>query len=141
MCDKKDRDLIAKVKFLSQINEGDKIDVRYMLRQPRGIFQSFWRSIETLQDRRSTFNFVSETISDAIQFIKNNIEEEKFKSVIDKLVMDLLKCEFGLNNLIKTYQDDLKFKCDIETVIEYVHNELSLLNLYEHEIVEKDIYS
>jgi hypothetical protein len=141
MSNVKERDLIAKVKFLSQINSGDKIDVRYMQRQPKGIFQSFWRSIETLQDRRSTFNFVSETISDSISFIKNNLKEDSCKSIIDKLVVDLLKCEIGLNNLIQTYEDDLKFKCDIETVIEYIQNELCLMNLYDNEIIEKDIYT
>ena len=86
-----------------------------------------------LQDNRSkTLTFVQDTINksfDLISYYGKSIRVSE-KIMSSNLIDDLKKSKVGLVNLKETYIDDVKFCCDLET----------LLQLIDAKLIEYDNY-
>ena len=117
------KDVISKLKFISQVRKGEKINVRNMYVQPDGLITKISRTIFNIDNRQNTLNFVENTIQRGFEIIelhKNN-DFAYDKTLCANIVSDLNNCKTGLENLKHTYNDDIMFGCKIQTLIEHIN--------------------
>jgi len=120
------KEVISKLKFLSKIQIGDKINTKYTAIQNDNMFTSlsrfFWQD-----SRVKTIVFIQETIKKAFELIYVFEKSDKISEHIlcVNLIKDLKDCKTGLNNLKETYAFDLKFTCDIETILQIIDSKLA----------------
>lgn len=118
------RDMIAKLKFISRIREDEKIDVKGRFVVKPDPMSIAYRTVISRETRDDTYDFLKNTIDQAISMISIYIGEktgEQFNSVIAKLLVDNLKStREGLENIGKTYEKsgDINFMCKINSLIE-----------------------
>ena len=120
------KELIARIKFIGKIQIGDKVNVKNMAIQPDGYFTQFSRSI--LQDNRSkTLVFLQDTFFKTFELLrcyeKSNKKSEKLICI--NIINDLKSSKNGLQNLKETYNDDIKFLCDIDVLVQIIDAKLS----------------
>lgn len=118
-------EVISRLKFLSKIQKGEKINVKYMYVQPEGIFTTISRTIIHQDNRRNTLNFIRQTLSGVFTILKKQQSTYKY----ERLTADLTQVKSGLDNLKSTYISDIKFCCDIDTMLEEINNKLLDINI------------
>jgi hypothetical protein len=122
------KETISRLKFIGKIQIGDKVNLRYMYIQPDGLMTQISRSL--LQDNRAkTLSFLQDTVNKTFEILKCY---EKTKKNSDKimclnLISDLKNSKNGLNNLKETYAQDIKFICDLDTLLQTIDAKLSEL--------------
>jgi len=126
------KEVISKLKFIGKLQKGEKINVRMLYVQQDGIVTQFLRTF--LQDNRTkTLGFVQETINKSFDLItyydKSNRLSERIMS--SNLIDDLKRSKNGLVNLKDTYCDDVKFCCDLETLLQLIDAKLIEYNKYD----------
>lgn len=128
------KETISRLKFIGKIQIGDKVNLKSMYIQPDGLITQLYRSIN--QDNRSkTLIFLQDTITKTFEILKFY---EKSLKVSDQimccnLIVDLKNSKSGLNNLKETYTMDVKFVCDLDTLLQTIDAKLD-----GECIVEKD---
>ena len=119
------RETISRLKFIGKIQIGDKVNIKSMFIQPDGLITQLLRSLN--QDNRSkTLIFLQDTINKTFEILKcyektGNIAEQ---IMCKNLVNDLKNSKAGLQNLKETYYLDMKFICDIDTLIQTIDAKL-----------------
>jgi len=84
------QEIISRLKFIGRIKKGEKINTRHMYVQPDGLGTSFSRTFVYQDNRGNALNFVQ------------------------------MNAIVGLTNLKFTYINDVKFCCDMDTLLENV---------------------
>jgi len=129
--DNKVQDVIGRLKFISKINKGEKINIRELfVRDNDSVLQRFIRTIrnattylsssENVESKESTLTFIQETVNTAITLIAvYRRDTDDFKQNIADIIVDNLdKSKNGIRNSIGTYQYDRKFISEAEAVIQ-----------------------
>lgn len=123
---------LSKLKFISKIQKGDKINVRYLYVQPSGFLTSLSRSFFYQDNRGNTLNFVHNTIYKTFEIIdnleKNNTNTIE-KALGNNITYDLENSKNGLLNLKETYIEDIKFCCDIDTLIQLIDAKIQVTSI------------
>jgi len=124
---------LSKLKFISKIQKGDKINVRYLYVQPSGFLTSLSRSFFYQDNRGNTLNFVHNTIYKTFEII-DNLENNNNNNTIEKalgnnITYDLENSKNGLLNLKETYIEDVKFCCDIDTLIQLIDAKIQVTSI------------
>ena len=124
---------LSKLKFISKIQKGDKINVRYLYVQPSGFLTSLSRSFFYQDNRGNTLNFVHNTIYKTFEII-DNLENNNNNNTIEKalgnnITYDLENSKNGLLNLKETYIEDIKFCCDIDTLIQLIDAKIQVTSI------------
>ena len=121
-----DKEVISKLKFIGKIQKGDKINVKYMLVQPRGITTTVYRTLITPDNRGNTLNFVRNTINRSFEIISAYTSSAKRsqRHIGKNVLIDLKVSKNGLKNLKETYVDDIKFCCDMDTILQEIDAKL-----------------
>ena len=120
------KETISKLKFIGKIQIGDKVDLKNMIITPDGLVTQISRSF--YQDNRSkTLIFLQDTINKSFELLKCYKKSKKSSQLImcSNVIYDLKNSKNGLNNLKETYISDIKFCCDIDTLIEIIDAKLS----------------
>ena len=117
------KQVISNLKFISKIDAGDKIDTINVYKMPPTWTSSFLRTIR-MDNRRSTLAFISSTIKSTFELLE--YMERTDNCLFDAIVKDLVDCQHGLKNLKVTYSDDIKFQCDIDTMLQIIQSKLNL---------------
>lgn len=133
------KETISRLKFIGRIQIGDKVNLKSMYIQPDGLITQLLRSIN--QDNRSkTLIFLQDTISKTFEILKCYETSMKLSERImcNNLILDLKNSKSGLHNLKETYIMDVKFVCDIDTLLQSIDAKLDgecsvLLSLAEKE--------
>lgn len=129
------QETMSRLKFISKLKKGEKINTKYMYVQPDGFGTSLYRTFCLTDNRTSTLNFLSETIMRAFDILSsyekstNEMEQILYNNIID----DLQKSVAGLTNIKSTYSSDTKFLCDIETLLQYINARLSRFSKIDDE--------
>ena len=126
------KEVISKLKFIGKIQKGEKINAKFLYVQENGIITQVARTL--LQDNRTkTLTFVQDTINHSFDLItcydKSNRLSERI--MCNNLIDDLKKSKNGLANIKDTYNDDVKFCCDIETLLQMIDAKLIEYNKYD----------
>jgi len=124
---------LSKLKFISKIQKGDKINVRYLYVQPSGFLTSLSRSFFYQDNRGNTLHFVHNTIYKTFEII-DNLENNNNNNTIEKalgnnITYDLENSKNGLLNLKETYIEDVKFCCEIDTLIQLIDAKIQVTSI------------
>ena len=141
-------DIIPKLKFISKLNKGDKINVKNMYIQPNNILNRLIRTFYMVDDRSNTLLFVNNTVKKGFDLFLSHIDSKNpFDVILCKNIMtDLRNAKTGLFNLKETYSEDVMFICKIDSLIEEIDAKLTeietkyniLIDIDEKEKTEKD---
>jgi hypothetical protein len=119
-------EVIARIKFIGRLQKGEKINTRRYVVQSDGLITNFIRTFWEQDNRSNTLSFLQETIRSAFrlleQFDKANTKESL--SLKNLLLQDLKSVVTGLANIKFTYVKDVKFCCDVDTLLELVVTKL-----------------
>lgn len=119
------RETISRLKFIGKIQIGEKVNLKYMNIQTDGLITQLTRTLNQ-ENRNKTLTFLQDTINKTFEILKCY---EKTKKNSDKimclnLIQDLKASKSGLNNLKETYSLDVKFVCDIDTLLQGIEAKL-----------------
>ncbi len=123
-------EVISRLKFISKIQKGEKINTRYVKNpvvQPEGIITSISRSIFNIDNRENTLIFLSTTIKRSFELLTlySKGDSSFDKSMTHNLLKDLSSCLTGLDNIKATYSPDIMFCCKIDTLFQDISARLS----------------
>ena len=129
------REVIKKLKFISKIEPGERINVNNVSTASNNWFTSIYRSIFK-ESRAKTFQFLNDIIDRSFELISLYQDSGKTSDRItcSQILEDLNTSVIGLRNLQTTYSDDRNFSCDIDTLIGSVFARLA--EIYER----NDVY-
>ena len=119
-------DVLSKLKFISKIRKGDKINVRYMFIQPDNITTKLSRSLYNVDNRMNTLNFIETTIRRGFEVIAlhSTTDRPYDVQIRENVIRDLSSAKDGLVNIKETYIDDVMFRCKIDTFIQEIDAKL-----------------
>jgi hypothetical protein len=112
-------DIISKLKFISRIKAGQKIDTRAMRIQENTYFNAFIRTLFP-DNRHNALGLFKEIITKAFQSIAHCDDNILVCNIID----DIRNCISGLENFKTTYLDDVMFTCEIDTLVDDIELKL-----------------
>jgi hypothetical protein len=127
------KEVISKLKFIGKLQKGEKINAKLLYVQQEGLVTQLARTL--LQDNRTkTLSFVQDTINKSFELItyydrSNRVSE---RIMCNNLIDDLKKSKSGIVNLKDTYVDDIKFCCDLETMLQMIDAKLIEYNKYDN---------
>jgi len=127
-----DKEIISRLKFIGKIQKGEKINVKYMYVQPEGILTRISRSLIHQDNRQNTLNFVRNTIAKTFDIIASysSSNKESQLQLCTHIITDLKQSKNGLINLKDTYLDDIKFTCDIDTLLQDIDAKLVEIEIH-----------
>ena len=119
-------DVLSKLKFISKIRKGEKINVKYMFIQPDNITTKISRTLYNVDNRMNTLNFIENTIQRCFEIIilHSNSERQYDVQLRENIIIDLQEAKIGLLNIKETYIDDIMFRCKIDTFIQDIEAKL-----------------
>ena len=112
MTDCQKRDIILKIKLISNLKIGDKISSHYLLIQPDSIATKISRWIYN-ESRYNTIVFVRNTVLQGLELYTKSAGLER-----ETLLKDLRACKIGVIQLQETYCTDLRMVSELTDVIE-----------------------
>lgn len=134
-------EVISRLKFIGKIQKGDKLNTRRMFVQPTGWITSLNRTVWNQDNRLNTLSFVQETVRRAFDLLdiydKKKEGKEENNIITENIVKDLHYSTNGLINLKSTYCHDIKFCCDMDTLLELIKAKLPIIEENESEAEEK----
>ena len=107
----------SRLKFISKVQIGDKINVKFMILQKDCFSTKISRTLY-YENRITTLNFIRDNINRALEIITKSCCQDK--ELTTNLVIDLKKSKIGIENLRQTYIDDVKFCCDLNTILQNI---------------------
>jgi hypothetical protein len=124
------KDMISKLKFISKVQEGEKINVRGLFIQQDGITTRLSRTFYNLDNRGNTLNFVENTVKRCFEIISlyKRSENESERQICLSILDDLTKSKIGIINLMKTYEHDIMFISRMETLLDEIDTQIKVLH-------------
>jgi hypothetical protein len=119
-------EVISSLKFIGKLKKGDKINTKFMYTQPDGMLTRIYRTLINHDNRTNALNFLQRTIHNSFE-IMNNLEKSSKLSdykIAKNIIDDLKNAKNGLTNIRETYSGDLKFNCDVSTLLQYIDSRL-----------------
>lgn len=115
-------EIISRLKFIGRLQKGDKINTRRMFVQSEGIVTKIVRTLIRQDNRLNTLSFVQETVRRSFDLLEiyNKSDDTKYKKLEENMIRDLQNSINGINNLKNTYCDDVKFCCDMDTLLQII---------------------
>jgi len=122
-----DKEVISRLKFIGKVQKGEKINVKYMFVQPEGIATRISRTLINQDNRQNTLNFVRTTVNRIFEIINtySSSHKESQRHICAHIIQDLKTSKNGLRNLKETYLSDIKFCCDMDTILQDIDAKLS----------------
>lgn len=129
-------EVISRLKFIGHIEKEEKINIRQCSRQPNNIFTKLSRTLIYPDNRYNSLKFIKDVILRSFEIIENLIHN-RYTLTCKSIITDLVKAKQGMLNLKYTYNDDTKFCCDMDVLIEQVTTKLTHIkehhpSLFEH---------
>ena len=118
MTDQQKREIVLKLKLISNLTIGDKISSHYLMIQPDSISTKISRWIYG-ESRRNTVVFVRNTVLQGLELYTKAQGLEK-----ETLLKDLKACKTGVVQLQETYCSDLRMVSELTDVIEVLTRQL-----------------
>ena len=120
------KEVISKLKFIGKVQKGEKINVRHMFVQPEEIVTTISRTLIHQDNRQNTLNLVRSIINRTIEIISEYSvsNNDTHRLLCPKIIVDLRIARNGLINLKDTYLEDVKFCCDMDTILQDVDTKL-----------------
>ena len=116
------QEIITKLKFLSRVSKGQKINVKDMTLQDESWLTSASRSVWNIDNRNNTMTFIQNTITSAFNMIILLLRSDGVgdRQICRTIVRDIIGAKKGIQNLKSTYTDDTFFCCGVDTYIQMI---------------------
>jgi hypothetical protein len=137
--------VISNLKFLGSLKPNDKFNSKFLYVQPDGIVTRLARTFFSYDNRNNALKFIEETINSSFDVLSHYELSNKAsdKAMCENIVKDLVMSKVGITSLKMTYNDDIRFCCDIETLVQMLDSKMldisSKYNLPIEDYIE-DIY-
>ena len=120
------QELISRLKFITKIQKGSKINVPNLYTQEDSWKTTISRSLIYPDSRQSALNFLKETITNCFEMIflylkTNNIAKME---LVKNIIKDIQLAKIGINNIKYTYRNDTMCVCALETLKEKIDAQL-----------------
>jgi hypothetical protein len=117
------QDVLSKLKFISTIKPGEKIDVASLSVQPNTLMARLYRSVLARGESRvATLEFIQQTLDRAFAFVINYEDDEGPAAPTSTLRRMLLEAisgsKAGIMSLAQTYKDDRMYVSRVETLVQ-----------------------
>lgn len=125
---------ISNLKFISRIKARDKVNVKFMFIQQDSLMTKISRTFH-FENRKNTLNFVRSTINRSFEIIAaySKSKSESKLHTCSNVIRDLKLAKDGLQNLKETYLADIKFCCDLDTILQDIDSKLIGLDIPKEE--------
>ena len=135
------QDVITKLKFLSRVAKGQKINVKDMTLQDESWVTSASRSIWNIDNRNNTMTFIQNTITTAFNMITLLLKSETVgdRQICKTIVSDIVASKSGIKNLKSTYADDTYFCCGVDTYVQMIEAHMTDLKSKKPELFDNVI--
>jgi hypothetical protein len=130
--DQNNTEILLNLKFLGKIKPSVKIylDPNQRLLSD-SLTNSIIRSLFYSDSRDTTLSFVTNTIKKSLVILGNiyNSPKQSNISKVKSIKADLNLAKIGLENLVETYKDDVKFQCSLDLINELIDGTILDLEL------------
>jgi hypothetical protein len=140
------KEIVSRLKFIGRIQKGEKINTRHMYVQQDGLTTTISRTFINQDNRANCLSFIQDTISKAFELLSLYERSDRESDILIclNIVKDIQNAKVGINNIKETYMVDVKFTCDLDTLMEFIDARLIGLSkkypmLKENE--EKNIFT
>jgi hypothetical protein len=118
--------VISNLKFLGSLKPNDKFNSKFLYVQPDGIITRLARTFLSYDNRNNALKFIEETINSSFEVLAHYELSTKpsDKAMCENIVKDLLMSKVGITSLKMTYADDIRFCCDIETLVQMLDSKM-----------------
>jgi hypothetical protein len=122
------QDTISRLKFISTINPGEKIDVGSLTIYPDTIMGRASRALLSRETRHTTLDFLRKELGEAFDIIEgySGRKDQFGQHIAGMVAAALLASRSGVAALAVTYSDDRMFAARIRTLIETLDAKLSV---------------
>lgn len=127
------KEIVSRLKFIGRIQKGEKINTRHMYVQQDGFTTIISRTFINQDNRANCLTFIQDTISKAFELLSLYERSDRDCDVMIclNIVKDIQTAKIGINNIKETYMIDVKFTCDLDTLLEFIDAKLiALINKY-----------
>ena len=142
MCD--NVDLIAKIKFISKIKQGEKINTKSgFFMQNDSLISRISRSFYYQDTRTNTISFIADTLIQVFHLLKLYMTTSKISDITMciNVIEDINNMKKGIINLQQTYQDDAIIVSKLETFVQEIDSKLLEFKKINTElIINPDIF-
>jgi hypothetical protein len=123
------REIIKKLKFITLIEQGERINVNTISTSPNNWFSSIYRSIFK-ESRQKTFQFLNEVIDRSFELIFLYKDSKKISDRISchQIIEDIMNSLVGIKHIQHTYSSDRNFFCEMETLLGSIFARLAELH-------------
>ena len=132
------QDIITKLKFLSRVSKGQRINVKEMILQDESWLTTASRTVWNIDNRNNTMTFIQNTITSAFNMIGLLLRSETVgdRQICKTIVGDIIASKKGIRNLKGTYTDDTYFCCGVDTYIQMIDAHMTDLKSKHSELFE-----
>ena len=113
----------SRLKFISNVKVGDKINVKFMTIQKDSFFTKLSRTFY-YENRQNSLILIKDTIHRTFEIIESEPSFISKEYNLEMMKIDLYNCKVGIENLKQTYLGDIKFCCDLDTIIQEIEQKL-----------------
>jgi len=109
---------MKKLKFITLIEVGERINVSSISTSQQSWFSSIYRSIFK-ESRNKTFQFLNDVIDRSFELIFLYKDSKKLSDKIScyQILDDIMNSISGIRNIQQTYGEDRNFFCEMETLL------------------------
>ena len=120
------KEIISRLKFVGRINKGEKLNTQYVFVQPDDMVTRLSRTFYNKDNRSKTLGFIRSTIDRTFEIIQALIISQDASDIctLNNMLIDLKQSKNGILNLKDTYSTDLKFCCDLDTIVQDIDAKL-----------------
>ena len=123
------QEILTKLKFLSKVDKGEKINIKEMSLQNESFFTKLSRTFWNVDNRNNTMNFIQNTITSAFNLTILLLKSDNIgdRQICHTIIEDIIQSKKGISTLKSTYADDTYFCCGIDTYIQMIDAHISEL--------------
>lgn len=138
--DNNKQETLSRLKFVGRVKKNEKINVKGLFVQPNTFSTSVSRTFYYFDNKYNTLEFLRITIKDSFEIHKfyEKSETPFERQLSANILHDLSAALQGLINLKITYANDIKFGCDIDTLIEEIEAKLNSAGYHKKKINENE---
>jgi len=129
--DRSVQDIVSKLKFIAQIQEGDVVDVRSLTLMKKSWGTSAYRTFFARDEGKSmTLEFFRSVIGEAFSLSSEYLKQDEpfLKEIGDMIIRSLSEAKCGLDEYIKTNSKCHMHIAQIQTLIETLNTKITDLN-------------
>ena len=133
-------ELISKLKFLSKIQKGEKMNVGGMFMQLDCFKTTVSRTIWNVDSRQNTLTFIEKVLNNSTELIELFLNSTQHAQYVmaSNIMKDLESSKDGIRNLKITYNNDVMFCSKIDTFIQWVDAKLIEIRAKYHSSLNTD---